>query len=121
MIRHLFICALSVAAFSASASAGHHHRRIYAFVAPPVVYAAPMVAYQPAYVVPTTTVAVQAYPFSGVSYSTQYYAPMVPVASAYPVVPAYYGPPVGFVAPSPYAVPIFPRPGFYHHHGVWIY
>jgi len=122
MIRHLFICALAVTAFSASAVAGHHHRRVYAVAGPPVVYAAPVVAYRPAYVVPTTTVAVHSYPFSGVSYSTQYYAPMVPMAAAYPVVPAYYSPPVAVVAPAPYAVPVFPRRGFYHHHrGVWIY
>lgn len=121
MIRHLLICALSFAAFSATADAGHHHRHFYPVVVSPVVYAAPVVAYQPAYVVPTTTVAVHSYPVGAVTYSTQYYAPMVPVAAAYPVVPAYYGPPVSVVAPAAYAVPVVVRPRFVHPRRIWVY
>jgi hypothetical protein len=100
MIRHLSCCALLVAAFSATVVAGDHfYFRSYS--TPPVMYPAPVVAYQPAYVVPTPFVSVQAYPVATVTYSTQYYAPLVPVAS-YAVVPAPYPVPVHYGGFRPY-------------------
>ena len=114
MLRHLMLCGLALAAVSASAQAGHHyHFPAYAF-APPVVYATPVVAYQPAYVVPTPYMSVATYPVTTVTYSTQYYAPMVPVTAAYyvprPAVAPVYGVPV-------YATPAYAAPGYYGRHG----
>lgn len=104
MLRHLMLCGLALAAVSASAQAGHHYRfPAYAF-APPVAYASPVVAYQPAYVVPTPYMSVASYPVSTVTYSTQYYAPMVPVAPAY------------FVA-RPVIAPVYAVPAYYGRHG----
>ena len=83
MTKHLLAFGLMLFVASSSVFAGD---RFYfshqVFVAPPVVYGAPVVAYQPAYVVPTPTVTVASYPVSTVTYSTHYYAPMVPVVPA---------------------------------------
>ncbi|MFO0974909.1 MAG: hypothetical protein U0996_00855 [Planctomycetaceae bacterium] len=80
MTKHLMAFGLILVGVCSSAVAGDRfyfsHRT---FVAPPVVYGAPVVAYQPAYIVPTPTVTVASYPVSTVTYSTHYFAPMVPV------------------------------------------
>ena len=83
MTKHLLAFGLVLVGLCGSVVAGdrfHFSHRV--FVAPPVVYGAPVVAYQPAYVVPTPVVTVASYPVSTVTYSTQYYAPMVPVVPA---------------------------------------
>ena len=110
MLRHLLTCILTLATVSATAQAGHHyHFPGYAFAAPPVMYAAPMVTYQPAYVVPTSYFAVQAYPVSTVTYSTQYYAPMVPMG------PVSYS---AYYAPQPVVTPgVYMPHGYYGRHG----
>jgi hypothetical protein len=114
MLRHFMSCIIAVAAVSAAAQAGdHYYFPGYAFAAPPVVYAAPVVSYQPAYVVPSmSVVSVHSYPVSTVGYSTSYYAPMVPTVAVAPSpFAAYYGAPA-VVAPAAYAVP-----GYYRRHG----
>lgn len=114
MLRHFMTCLIAVAALSAAAQAGdHYYFPGYAFAAPPVVYAAPAVSYQPAYVVPSTSVvSVHSYPVSTVAYSTSYYAPMVPTVAVAPSpFIAYYSAPA-VVAPAVYAVP-----GYYRHNG----
>ena len=114
MLRHFMNCFIAVAAVSAAAQAGdHYYFPGYAFAAPPVVYAAPVVSYQPAYVVPSmSVVSVHSYPVSTVGYSTSYYAPMVPTVAVAPSpFAAYYGAPAA-VAPAAYAVP-----GYYRRHG----
>lgn len=66
------------------------------------VIVAPVVAYQPAYIVPVAThVVAMPVQVTTVVYATSYYAPMVPVVTAAPVV---YAPPV-HVAPV-YATPM---------------
>ena len=109
MLRHFMSCIIAVGAVSAAAQAGdHYYFPGYAFAAPPVVYAAPVVSYQPAYVVPSmSVVSVHSYPVSTVGYSTSYYAPMVPTVAVAPSpFAAYYG------VPAAYAVP-----GYYRRHG----
>jgi hypothetical protein len=97
MSKHLMAFGLALFAACSSAVAGDRfyfsHRT---FVAPPVVYAAPAVVYQPAYVVPTPTVTVASYPVSTVTYSTQYFAPMVPMVVA----------PAPVIAAPVYAAPV---------------
>lgn len=124
MIRQLICCVLSVVALSATADAGdHYYFPGHVVAAPPVFYAAPVVAYQPAYVVPTSFVAVQSYPFGPVTYSTQYFAPLVPTVAPYAVVPtvvpAYYAAPTAIAVPAVYSVPVYYGRGFRHYrHGV---
>ena len=124
MIRQLISCVLFVVALSATAAAGdHYHFPGHVYAVPHVVYAAPVVAYQPAYVVPTSFVTVQSYPFGPVTYSTQYFAPLVPTVASYAVVPAvvpaYYAAPTAIVTPAVYPVPVYYGRGFRHHrHGV---
>jgi len=95
MIRQLVLFTLSVAATLSSVQADHFY-----YAPRPVVFAAPVVAYQPAYVVPTATYAVTQYPVTTVSYGTSYFAPVVPVS-------AYYAP---VVYSQPYVVPVYSTP-----------
>ena len=99
MARNLVFCLLAFAGAMGTANAGHffHHYH----VGP--VYVAPAVVYQPAYVVPTVTYAVAHVPVTTVSYSTSYYAPLVPM------VPAYYAPAAVYAAPV-YAAPVYAAP-----------
>ncbi len=101
MIRQLVLFTLSAAATLSSAQADHFY-----YAPRPVVFAAPVVAYQPAYVVPTASYAVMEFPITTVSYNTSYYAPMVPVSAHY--APAAYAPPVYPV--SVYATPVYAAP-----------
>lgn len=95
MISRLIIITLSVAATISSASADHF------YYGPSPAVVAPVVAYQPAYVVPTTSYSVMQFPVTTVSYSSGYYAPMVPVSG-------YYAP-VAYRAPV-YAAPVYSSP-----------
>jgi hypothetical protein len=106
MLRNLFLCLIGLASVTATAQAGdHYYFPGYAFAPSPVLYAAPVVSYQPAYVVPTPFVTVQSYPVTTVAYSTQYYAPMVPSVPVVPVTYSSYYAPRAVVAPAVYAVP----------------
>ena len=67
--------------------------------------------YQPAYVVPTMTYAVTQVPVTTVSYSTSYFAPLVPM------VPAYYAPAAVYAAPV-YAAPVYAAPVYGYGHRV---
>lgn len=106
MFRRLFgVLALLLTA-SGTAAAGHHHHyygfgisvhspAYVAVHAAPVVYAAPPVVYQPAYVVPTVT---------GI------YAPMVPMAASayapqYSTAGYYLAPSAAYVHPVGYPLP----------------
>lgn len=127
MLRRLFaILAMSLAA-SGSATAGHHHHYFgfgiavhspayVAVHAAPVVYAAPPVVYQPAYVVPTVA-GIYAPMVPTVS---SYYAPQFSTAGYYLAPSAAYVRPVGY--PLPYAgydeVTVDLR---YHRHGGFRY
>lgn len=91
LYRIAFIVMTAVAA-SASVEAGDHFYFPGYPYAPPVVYAAPVVAYQPAYVVPTPVVTVQTFPVTAVSYSTHYFAPVVPTVAPYYVARPVYSP-----------------------------
>ncbi len=103
MLRRIALTMMAVVAVSAFAKAGDRFYFPGHVFAPPVVYAAPVVAYQPAYVVPTPVVAVQTVPVTTVSYSTHYYAPVVPVV---PTVATYYAArPV--VSPVVYGGPVY--------------
>ena len=120
MVRFYLACVLALSAVSATAVAGdHYYFPGHVFASPQVVYAAPVVSYQPAYVVPTPVVGFHAFgvpsvPVSTVSYSTQYYAPLVPTVStvSYVAVPrvatyGYYAPRTTVIAPAIYAAPAY--------------
>ncbi len=98
MARHLIFCVLAFAGAMGTTDAGHFFR---CYSRPLVV--APVVAYQPAYVVPTMTYAVTRLPVTTVSYAPAYYAP------AY-YAPAYYAP--AYYAPAYYA-PAYYAPAYY--------
>lgn len=110
MIRYSLLCILASVGLIGPANAGHFH-----FYYPHPVMVAPVVAWQPAYVVPVSTYAVTAQvPVTTVAYASSYYAPVVPVVSVAPVVypvPAY-------VAPA-YSVPVYSAPiyGGYGYYG----
>lgn len=101
MIRYAVVFILASFASVETTNAGHFfpHR-------PQIVIAAPVVAYQPAYVVPVATYAVTTnVPVTSVSYATSYYAPLVPMVGVVPVAvaPVVYAPPV-------YVAPVYPLP-----------
>lgn len=107
MLKRIVLSCLALVAVSAAASAGDRFYFPNHVFAQPIVYAAPVVAYQPAYVVPTPVVTVQTVPVTTVSYSTHYYAPVVPtVATYYAARPAIVSP-VVYSAP---AIPVYGRP-----------
>ncbi len=116
MLRHVMTCVFALGSLAATAEAGHHYYfPSHAFAGPPVVYAAPVVSYQPAYVVPSSFVSVQSYPVSTVTYSTQYYAPMVPTVSTVAVAAF---PTAAYYAPRPVLTPVgYVAPGYYGRHG----
>lgn len=119
MLRQLLICVLGLASVSATAQAGdHYYFPGYAFAGPPVAYAVPVVSYQPAYMVPSPFVSVQSYPVTTLSYSTQYYAPMVPSVQSVAVMPSAYS---AYYAPRPVmALPAIAVPsygGYYRRNG----
>lgn len=106
MLRHLLTCCVALVAASGASQAGDHfYFPRHVFAGPPVVYAAPVVSYQPAYVVPTGFVSVQSFPVTTMAYSTQYFAPVVPVAHT-----AYY-------APQTVVAPAYVAPGYFGRHG----
>ncbi len=115
MIRQLIFCVLAFAGTIGTSSADpfhlYHPRPV--FVQPVMAYA-PVMTYQPAYVVPTATYAVSHVPVTTVAYSTSYYAPLVPTVAVAPVyaTPAYasrvYAAPV-------YATPVYAAPVRYGH------
>ncbi len=111
MARHLIFCVLAFAGAMGTANAGHffHHY-------PSPVYVASVMVYQPAYVVPTVTYAVTQVPVTTVSYSTSYYAPLVPMRPAYYAPAAVYAAPV-YAAPV-YAVPTYSVPAYGYGHRV---
>ncbi len=118
MLRTLMACVLSLAAVSTTAVAGDRFYFPGHVFAPPVVYAAPVVSWQPAYAVPTATMTfhdygAQSVPVSKVSYSTEYYTPLVPTVSTVTYVAAprvvpigYYAPRTMVIAPAVYAAPV---------------
>jgi len=114
MARNLIFCVLAFAGAIGTANADHffHHY-------PSPVYVAPVMMYQPAYVVPTVTYAVTQVPVMTVSYSTSYYAPLVPM------IPAYYAPAAVYAAPvyaariyeaRVYAAPVYAAPVYGYGH-----
>lgn len=109
MVRQLIFCVLAFAGTMGTSNADPFHlfhpRPVFA---QPVVGYGPVVAYQPAYVVPVATYAVSHVPVTTVTYSTGYYAPMVPMVAAAPVL---YSPPVYPV--SVYAAPVYAAPVYY--------
>ena len=106
MARNLIFCVLAFFGTIGTTNAGHffHYH-------PRPVFAAPVVVYQPAYVVPTMTYAVTQVPVTTVSYATSYYAPLVPM------VPAYYAPAAVYAAPV-YAAPVYAVPAYGYGHRV---
>ncbi len=74
-------------------------------VVSPVAYTTHTVAYQPAYIVPTSTVAVASYPVGTTFVGQQVYAPMVPMVTT-----SYYAPTVamhsGYVSTPYYSGPV---------------
>lgn len=114
MFKRFVLSCVAMIAVSTAASAGDRFYFPGHVFAQPVVYAAPVVAYQPAYLVPTPVVAVQTVPVTTVSYSTHYYAPLVPTVATYyaarPAVvsPVVYSAPV-YSAPV-YSAPVYARP-----------
>jgi hypothetical protein len=108
MTRQLIFCVLAFAGTIGTSNADpfhlYHPRPVFA---QPVMAYAPVATYQPAYVVPTATYAVSHFPVTTVTYSTSYYAPMVPTVAVAPVVyshPAYVAP--VYSAPV-YAAPVY--------------
>ena len=100
MARHLIFCVLAFAGAIGTTNADHFH-----LYHPRPMFMAPVVTYQPAYVVPTAMYAVTQVPVTTVSYATSYYAPLVPtVVYATPV----YSPPV-YSAPV-YSAPVYSAP-----------
>ena len=109
MARHLIFCVLAFAGAIGTTNADHFH-----LYHPRPMFMAPVVTYQPAYVVPTAMYAVTQVPVTTVSYATSYYAPLVPtVVYSAPVYSApIYSVPV-------YSVPVYSVPvygGYYGHH-----
>jgi hypothetical protein len=103
MARHLIFCVLAFAGATGTTDAGHFFR---CYSRPIVV--APVVAYQPAYVVPTMSYAVTQMPITTVSYAPAYYAPAYYAPAYY--APAYYAP--AYYAPAYYA-PAYYAPAYY--------
>lgn len=130
MLRSLVICLLSLTAVSATGLAGDRfYFPDYVFAPPQVYYAAPIVSYQPAYAVPMPALSYQTYgvpsvPVSTVSYSTQYYAPLVPTISPAPWVAmprvatyGYYAPRTTVIAPAIYSAPAYYGYRGHRYHG----
>jgi hypothetical protein len=109
MFKRLVLSCVAMIAVSAAATAGDRYYFPSHVFAQPVVYAAPVVAYQPAYVVPTPVVAVQTVPVTTVSYSTHYYAPLVPTVAVYYAARPAVVSPVVYSAPV-YSAPVYARP-----------
>lgn len=104
MARHLIFCVLAFAGAIGTTNADHFY-----LYHPRPMFAAPVVAYQPAYVVPTAMYAVTQVPVTTVSYATSYYAPLVPTVVY--ATPVYSAP----IYPVPvYSVPVYG--GYYGHH-----
>lgn len=92
MVRSSLILVLSLMIAAGTVQGSDYFYYSGGVVGPPV-YGVPAVSYQPAYVVPTPVVAMHPYPVSAVSYSTHYFAPLVPSPAVVPAaVPAYYAP-----------------------------
>lgn len=114
MVRQLIFCILAFAGTMGTSNADpfylYHPRPVFA---QPVMGYAPVVAYQPAYVVPIATYAVSQVPVTTVTYSTGYYAPLVPMVGVAPVLysPPVYPAPV-YAAPV-YAAPVYAAPVYY--------
>ncbi|MBC7967036.1 MAG: hypothetical protein H7Z17_14050 [Fuerstia sp.] len=106
MARHLVFCVLAFVGGIATTNADH-----FLLYQPRPVVAVPMVVYQPAYVVPTVSYAVTQAPVTTVSYTTSYYAPLVPAAAAYYV-------PATVQAAPVYAVPVYSAPVYGYGHRV---
>jgi hypothetical protein len=101
MVRQLVFCVLAVAGTIGTANADPFHLyHPHPVFAQPVMGYAPFVTYQPAYVVPTATYAVSHFPVTTVTYSSGYYAPLVPTVAAAPI----------FYARPAYAVPVYTTP-----------
>ena len=101
MVRYSILFMLACIGATGMASADH-----FSLFHPRPVIVAPVVAWQPAYIVPVAThVVAMPVPVTPVAYATSYYAPMLPVIAAAPVV---YAPPV-YVAPV-YAAPVLSGP-----------
>lgn len=121
MARQLIFCVLAFAGTISTSNADpfylYHPRPVFA---QPVMAYAPVTTYQPAYIVPTATYAVSHFPVTTVSYSTSYYAPLVPTVAVAPVVyslPVYTHPayaPRFYTAPS-YPTPVYAVPAYYGH------
>jgi hypothetical protein len=109
MARYSVLGVLVLMGLIGPANAGHFH-----LYYPRPVMVAPVMAWQPAYVVPVATYAVTAQvPVTTVTYATSYYAPLVPVVSVAPVVypvPAYVGPVYSMPV---YSAPIYGGYGYY--------
>ena len=106
MARHLIFCVLAFAGAIGTTNADH-----FLLYQPRPVVAVSVVAYQPAYVVPTVSYAVAQAPVTTVSYTTSYYAPLVPMAAAYYAPAAVQSVPV-------YAVPVYSAPVYGYGHRV---
>lgn len=117
MARHLFLCVVAFAAMVGTTNADPYRplRPRQVFVQQPVAAYAPVVAYQPAYVVPTLSYSVSHVPVTTVSYSTGYYAPLVPTVAMAPVV---YARPM-YVAPVLTPVYVAPVYGGHSVHSHW--
>lgn len=99
MLKQMLLTIGLMLSFSETAAAGDRfYFPSHAFAGPAVVYVPPVVAYQPAYVVPTPVVVAAPYPV----YTTQYYAPLVPIATG----PVY--------APRAVAAPVYLGRRHYH-------
>jgi len=116
MVRKLIFCVLAFAGTIGTSNADpfylYHPRPVFA---QPVMVYAPVTTYQPAYVVPIATYAVSHVPVTTVTYSTSYYAPLVPTVAVAPVV---YSPPVyaaRFYAAPVYTTPVYAAPAYYGH------
>ena len=111
MTRQLIFCVLAFAGTIGTSNADpfhlYHPRPVFA---QPVVAYAPVMTYQPAYIVPTATYTVSHVPVTTVTYSTSYYAPLVPTVAVAPVV---YSPPV-YAVPV-HTTPVYVAPAYYRH------
>lgn len=109
MVRQLIFCVLAFAGTIGTSNADPFYlHRPHPVFAQPVMAYAPVMTYQPAYVVPTATYAVSHVPVTTVTYATSYYAPLVPTVAVAPVV---YRRPV-YTAPV-YAAPVYAAPAYY--------
>lgn len=116
MARQLFLCVLAFASMVGTINADPFYfvRPRQMFVQQPVVAYAPVVTYQPAYVVPTMTYSVSHVPVTTVSYSTSYYVPLVPMVATAPVIyarPMYVTP----VLTPVYLAPVYGGHGVHSH------